>query len=187
MLSGKVWDSPVAKLPWPPMLQQTPLPWTRVQWAFLWREWPQVSVGEWRSGRTPRVVYLKRKTFRNLTISEKTLLHYLKSAVTKEQFLLSDWNWTTLNCSCKCTSVKSAGTFASTVYNLVYLLSVTLLREADSGCLSQQHTVHVPLPHDGLRHLHLLAALLLEGLQLTLGFLQTLFQLATPVTVNLLA
>lgn len=73
----------------------------------------------------------------------------------------------------------------STPCDLVYLLSVTLLREADSSCLSQQHTVHVPLPHNGLGHLDLLAALLLQGLQLSLGFLQTLLQFTTPVTVHL--
>lgn len=66
-------------------------------------------------------------------------------------------------------------------------LSVTLLWEADSSCLSQQHTVHVPLPHNGLCHLNLLVALLLQGLQLDLGFVQTLLQFSTPVTVSLLA
>lgn len=73
----------------------------------------------------------------------------------------------------------------SVVYPLVYLMSVTLLREADSGCLSKQHAVHVPLPYDGLSHLNLLPALLLQGLQLNLGFLQTLLQFTTSVTDHL--
>ena len=64
-------------------------------------------------------------------------------------------------------------------------VSLTLLREADSCCLSQQHTVHVPLPHDGLSHLYLLAALLPQRLQLYLGFTQTLLQFTTPVTDHL--
>lgn len=58
--------------------------------------------------------------------------------------------------------------------------AVTLLREADSGGLSQQHPVQVPLPHDGLGDLHLLAALLVQGLQLQLGFVKALLQFTTP-------
>ncbi len=73
---------------------------------------------------------------------------------------------------------------ASTECNSVYILSVTLLREGDSSGLSKQHTIHVPLPHDGLSHLHLLVALFLQGLQLNLGFLQTLLEFTTPVTVH---
>lgn len=57
---------------------------------------------------------------------------------------------------------------------LYVCVCVTLLREGDSSGLSQQHTVHVPLPHDGLGHFYMLAALLPQGLDLTLGFLQTL-------------
>lgn len=72
-----------------------------------------------------------------------------------------------------------------TDHKLVHLLLFTLLREADSCCLSQQHAVHVPLPHNGLSHLDLLAALLLQGLQLKVGFVKTLLQFTTSVTDNL--
>lgn len=72
---------------------------------------------------------------------------------------------------------------ASIVYDLS-LVCVTLLREADSCCLGQQHTVHVSLPHNGLCHLYLLTALLFQRLQFNLGFLQTLLQLTTPVIVH---
>lgn len=63
-------------------------------------------------------------------------------------------------------------------------MSVTLLWEADSSCLCQQHTVHVPLPGNGLSHFNLLAALVFQGLQLSLGFVQTLFQFTTPVKIH---
>ena len=63
MLSAnvQVQHSPVAKLPWPPMLQLTLLPWRQVQWVFQRLEWMKVSAGGWRSGRTPQVVHLQQK------------------------------------------------------------------------------------------------------------------------------
>lgn len=62
--------------------------------------------------------------------------------------------------------------------------ALTLLREGPSCSLGQQHAVHVPLPHDGFCHLNLLAALLFQGLQLSLGPRQTHFQLHTTLTVK---
>lgn len=56
----------------------------------------------------------------------------------------------------------------------------TLLREANSSGLSQEHTVHVSLPDNGLSQLHLVAPLLPQSLQLCLGLLQTPLQLTAP-------